>query len=390
MSFDFQLGHSCPHLTIEEEVLLGSDRMELRTRQPVASSSHIKITANDEVVIPQNGLFTRAQVTGSLSGPFRILKNEQRLTLSNRTQTVADVVLPVGPRIDTSRVAEVLDAAVRNAGVPIYVENVNGYLRVTDFSEDGLRSQVRVGGAAASAVGFIHQVRSRGRQVYPSWNFAEMEVLHTSRNLTFRYVSARFPKFDQPVRGNPVFKVTYTTMQQQCRRCQGFGIENDYRIAADREPLLVENEDLLNQGVLKILSTIKGSNPYHPEYGTLLLTRIGTKALGSGITSINEDVVNALVIFQRLQTLQGQYQNVAPRERLASLISVNTTPSEIDPTVFEVEIVAANAANVPVVINTVYAAPGTAALAGSNGLSLGLEGLGLDPRTRYLPGTAVK
>lgn len=390
MSFDFQLGHSCPHLTIEEEVLLGSDRMELRTRQPVASSSRIRITANDEVSIPQTGLYTRAQVTGSLSGPFRIVKNEQTLTLSNRTQTVTSIVLPVGARVETDRLVEVIDAAVRNAGATIHVENVNGYLRVTDFSDEGLRSQMRVSGLAAKAVGFINQVRSRGRQVYPGWGFAEMEVLQTSRDLTFRYVSARFPKFNEPVRGNPVFKVTYTTMQQQCRRCQGFAIENDYRIAASGEPLLVESEDLLNQGVLKILSTIKGSNPFHPEYGTLLLTRIGMKAVGAGVATINEDVVTALTIFQRLQTLQGQYQEVTPRERLASLISVNTTPSEVDPTVFEVDIVAANAANVPVVINTVYAAPGTAALAGSNGMSLGLDGLGLDPRTRYLPGTAVK
>lgn len=166
MSFDFQLGHSCPHLTIEEEVLLGSDRMELRTRQPVASSSRIRITANDEVTIPQAGLYTRAQVTGSLSGPFRIVKNEQTLTLSNRTQTISNVVLPVGSRVETDRVVEVLDAAVRNGGATIHVENVNGFLRVTDFSDEGLRSQVRVGGPAMRSVGFINQVRSRGRQVY--------------------------------------------------------------------------------------------------------------------------------------------------------------------------------------------------------------------------------
>ena len=57
---------------------------------------------------------------------------------------------------------------------------------------------------------------------------------------------------------------------------------------------------------------------------------------------------------------------------------------------FEVVVVAANASNVPVVISTVFAAPGTAALAGTNGLSLGLEGFGLDPRTRAIPGVAVR
>lgn len=389
MTIDFQLAHNCPHLTVEEEVVLGSDRRQLRTRQPVASSNRIRITANDDVSIPREGLYTRAQVTGSGSGPFRILKNEETITVSNRTQTVVDILLPVGSRVTTDRVVALLDAAIRNSGARILAENVNGYLRLTDFSEEGLTSQVRVSGKASGAIGFTGQTRARGRQVYPAWEYAEQTVVNTSSNVAVRYVSARYPKFVQAVRGNPVFKVSYTTYQQHCRRCQGFGIENDYRIAASGDPLMVQNEDLLNQGVLKILSTVKGSNPFHPEYGTQLLTRIGTKALGAGATTINEDVVVALSIFQRLQTAQGRYQEVTPRERLASLISVNTSPSDLDPTVFEVTIVAANAANVPVVITTVFAAPGTAALAGSNGLSLGLEGFGLDPRTRAIPGIAV-
>jgi phage baseplate assembly protein W len=390
MSIDFQLAHNCPHLTIEEEVVLGSDRRDLRTRQPVASSSRIRITANDDVSIPREGLYTRAQVTGSGSGPFRILKNEETITVANRTQTVEDIVLPVGSRVTADRVVGLMDAAIRNSGVRILVENVNGFLRLTDYSEDGLTSQIKITGSAAAALGFVGQIRARGRQVYPGWDYAERTVVNTTTSAAVRYVSSRYPRFLAPVRGNPVFKVSYTTYQQHCRRCQGFGIENDYRIGASGEPSMIQNEDLLNQGVLKILSTVKGSNPFHPEYGTQLLTRIGTKALGSGATTINEDVVVALNIFQRLQKLQGQYQEVTPRERLASLISVNTTPSEIDPTVFEVQIVAANAANVPVVITTVFAAPGTAALAGSNGLSLGLEGFGLDPRTRAIPGIAVK
>jgi phage baseplate assembly protein W len=390
MTIDFQLAHGCPHLTIEEEVALGSDRRELRTRQPVASSSRIRITANDEVSIPREGLFTRAQVTGSGSGPFRILKNEETFTVANRTQTVADIVLPIGSRITADRVVALLDAAIRNAGARILAENVNGFIRLTDYSEEGLTSQIRVSGSVATALGFVGQIRSRGRQVYPAWEYAERTVVNTTTSVAVRYVASRFPKFVQPVRGNPVFKVSYTTYQQHCRRCQGFGIENDYRVAASGEPMMVQNEDLLNQGVLKILSTIKGSNSFHPEYGTQLLTRIGNKALGAGATTINEDVVVALNIFQRYQTIAGRYQEITPRERLASLISVNTSPSDFDPTVFEVQIVAANAANVPVVITTVFAAPGTAALAGSNGLSLGLEGFGLDPRTRAIPGIAVK
>lgn len=389
MSFDFQLAHACPHLTVEEEVLLGTDRRSLQTRQPVASSSFVRITVNDQLTVPRDGLLSRAQLSGSMSGPFRIVQNENTITIQNRTQSVQNVVLPVGPRITTDQVVSVINAAFLNGQVSIVPQNVNGYLRLTDLSDQGTKSQVRVSGPAIAQVGFVHQVRARGKTVYPSWNFAEAPTISMTPGLSsVRNVSARYPRFTQPVKGNPVFKVSYTTYQQYCRRCQAFGIENDYLIAADGAPFTVINEDLLNQDVLKILSTIKGSNPFHPEYGTTLLTRIGAKALGSSAASINEDVVTALTVFQRLQEAAGQLQEITARQRLANVIAINTFPSEFDPTVFEVQVIAANASNVPVVISTVYAAPGTAALAGTNGLSLGLSGFGLDPRTGTIPGIA--
>lgn len=389
MSFDFQLGHACPHLTVEEEVILGADRRELVTRQPVASSNHIRITVNDQLTVPQGGLLSRAQLSGSVSGPFRIIQNENTITIQNRTQGVQEVELPVGTRVTTDRVVEILTAALRTGQVSIIPQNINGYLRLTDLSDTGRKSQMRVSGDAVDQVGFVDQIRERGRIVYPSWVFAERPTITVTPGLaSVRQVPARYPKFTQPVKNNPVFKVSYTTYQQYCRRCQGFGIENDYLIAADGSPFQIVNEDLLNQDVLKVLSTIKGSNAFHPEYGTLLLTRIGTKAVGSGVAAINEDVITSLTVFQRLQEAAGRYQEVTARQRLANIIAINTFPSEFDPTVFEVQVIAANASNVPVVVSTVFAAPGTAALAGTNGLSLGLSGFGLDPRTGTIPGVA--
>lgn len=387
MSFDFQLAHGCPHLTIEEEVVLGADRRELLTRQPVASSSRIRITANDDVTIPPQGLLSQATLSGSMSGPFRIIKNENTLTVSNRTQSLEDFSLPIGSRVETSRIVNLLNAAFRNNNIDIEAVSFKGSLGLIDRSDRGLHSQIKVSGPAKGAVGFVSQTRSRGRKVYPSWEFAERPSLTVQAGLSkVRQISARFPKFTEPVKGNPVFKVTYTTYQEYCRRCQSFGIENDWRLQADGSPRQIENEDLLNQDALKILSTIKGSNPFHPEYGTTLLTRIGTKAINTTASSINEDVTNALSVFQRLQGFAGKYQEISSRQRLASVLSINTTPSDFDPTIFEVTIVAANAANVPVVISTVFAAPGTVALAGTNGLSLGLEGFGVNPTTRSLPG----
>lgn len=387
MTFDFQLAHVCPHLTIEEEVLLGSDRRELQTRQPVASN-RVRITANDDVTIPQSGLFTSASITGALSGPFNIIKNENTVTLSNRTQNI-DIELPVGTRVSANRLVDVIGAAFRDANISMVVGSRNGYLVFQDFLDSDLRSRIRVDGDARDSLGFANQYRSRGRKVYPAWVFAERESLHINPGLgSVRQIATRYPKFVEPVHNDPVFKVSYTTYQQYCLRCQSFGIENDYQIAASGAPITIQNEDLLNQDVLKILSTVRSSNPFHPDYGTTLLTRIGTKAVGSGVASINEDVITALDILQRLQDAAGQLQEITARQRLATVSSINTFPSDLDPTIFEVQIVASNAANVPVTITTVFAAPGTAALAGTNGLSLGLEGFGLNPRTGTIPGIA--
>lgn len=389
MSYDIQLAHVCPHLTIEEEVPLGSDRRSLPTVQPVGVSDAVVIRANG-VVIPREGLFSFAELFSGFSGPFNIVKFENTVTVSNRTQS-ATLRLPVGSRVPTSRVVEVLNASFRNNEVQILAESRNGVLRLQDLLERGPASQVKVTGAGAPLLGFQDQIRARGRRVYPGYDLAERPDLITLAGLTgVKSVTTRFPRFRQYIRGNPVFTVTYRTFQNKCRRCLSTGIENDYRLTSSGDPLLVRNEDKLNQDVLKILTTIRESNPFVPEYGSLIPTRIGLKALPSSQTLINEDAVSALRVFQRIQFLQSQLQEVTPRERLNTIVSVNTVVASTDPTVFRTNVVCTNASSQPVVISTVFAAPGTAALAGSNGLSLGLDGLGLDPRTRTLPGIAVR
>jgi hypothetical protein len=103
MSKDIQLAHRCPHLTVEERVFLHTDRRSLPTRQPVGADSSVRILANNDIVIPRYGLFSQAQLFGSLSGPFRILRNEETLTIQTGTAQV-NVVLPVGSRVETNAV----------------------------------------------------------------------------------------------------------------------------------------------------------------------------------------------------------------------------------------------------------------------------------------------
>jgi len=382
MSVDFQIAFPCPHLTIEERVALDEDRRSLLTRQPVMSGDFVRITANDDVDIPKEGLFASARVAGSFSGPFTIQKGRNRITIRNARGSVEDYALPVGIRVTADRVVELLYAAFRNAGLGILPVSRDGLLSFSDLDDVGPASLIDIRGDAAASLGFVNQIAAKGREVFPGWEMAEREdVINTVTINQFIQISTRYPQFVRPVKSNPVFKVTYATIQQRCRRCLSTGIENDYRFDNQGAALLLQNEDLLNQALLKILLTRRASNPFHTYYGSTLVDQIGQKALLGTSISINEDVLRTVETFKRLQTLQGQFQAITARERLAAVLSINVYPKRDDPTVFNVIITGTNASGQPVTLTTVYAAPGTAALVGSSGLSLGLEGFGLDPST---------
>lgn len=378
MTYDFQLGHTCPHLTVEEVVPLGADRQSLVTRQPVASSSRVRITANSSVDIPSSGLQSPAVMYGAVSGPFRIPSYARELILASRTESIT-AQLPVGTRITASEIVRVVSNEITSQKAFFSATSENGFLIFRDLKDRGPSSVLRVSGSAGAILGFADQVRTRGKMVFPAWGFGEQSL--DGPYFGPDVIRARYPKFTAPIRGNPVFKVTYTTYQQYCLRCQSYGIENDYRIGTDGNYLEVRDDDKLNQDALKILLTVRGSNPYFPEYGSTLLTRIGIKAVGAGVTTITEDVTRALTTLQRIQQVTGRYLDLTPKETLQSILSVATTPSPTDPTVFEVRIIASNASSEPILLRTVYAAPGSIALVGTNGKSLGLTERGLSGLT---------
>lgn len=389
MTYDFRIGHVCPHLTVEEEVPLGEDRRSLITRQPVASANYIRITANNSIDLPASGTQSQAMITGRTSAPFSIPAYAKTLVLLNRTSSVS-IDLPTGTRVSSEDVIRVIKTKLQQQQAKFSVSERNGYLVFEDTLDRGPSSILQVAGDAATRLGFDLQVRARGRTVFPGWEMAEQQVLNPYANSDLPAIlTARYPRFKGVVRSNPVFKVTYTTYRHFCLRCVSYGTENDYRTGQDGEYLTVRDDDKLNQDGIKILTTIRGSNPYHPEYGSNLLTRIGIKALGTGTTLITEDVTRALTILQRIQGITGKYQDLTPKETLQSILSVVTTPSTIDPTIFAVDIVISNASSEPITINTVFSAPQAAALAGTNGLSFGLTERGINPNLRSIPGVLL-
>jgi len=258
----------------------------------------------------------------------------------------------------------------------VIVTDENSSLSLVERAEAGPSSFIRVSGGGSEALGF-RQVGARGAQVYPGWGLeSRLDVYPSIRNGA-PALPIRYPKFTAPLRGNPTVKVSYVSSPERCPRCGGTFVENDWRFDPRGEVITIQDEDLLYQACLKAVLTVRGSNPFHPGYGSTVSSRIGSKALGASAALVREDVQRALQQVRSLQKRQRQYQPVTNRELLFSIQSVDVRTSEFDPTVFFLEVTVRNGSQKPVSLSTVFSVPGAVALAGAAGKPLGLETTGL-------------
>ena len=380
MSIEIQSGFPCPHLVVEEPVVLGADRRSLQTRAPVANVPSVRVLINDQTYVPPGGLYSQALLQAR-SGPYRIERctgvlgsdaNEITVASSQGTVTLS---LPTGKRIKTADLERALKLTALNDIVTITTRN--NAIAFGDAAKTGAQSFVRVSGKGADALGFS-QKGARGRELYPGWRLiARRDVFPSTTPRGLIPVPARYPQFVKPLSGNPDIKVTYAAMPERCPRCEASYVENDYRFNLDGDVVTIENENLLYQACLKALLTRKGSNPYHPGYGSSLMSRIGSKQVRATATALREDVVNCLSRVQSLQDGQRKFQQVKDRERLYRINDVSVRPSADDITTYFVDVSVTNGTGKPVQLSIVYSAPGAIALAGSNGQVLGLETTGL-------------
>lgn len=376
VSRDVQLGWNCPHLTLEERITLGNDRRSLVTAQPVASSNILGILADYDVQIPRTGLYSQAKLISFQAGPYTLIENETDLSVVTSAESFS-LNLDATKFYTADEIALLINRA--STTKKTVAGSDKGRLTITDTARVGSSSIVQVFGLSLPKLGFSKQSGAQGKMLYPPWE------LYTPPN----EITSRYPRFTQPLAYNPILAVSYVTSQQRCLRCRGTGVENDYRFSATASQtaagtvpagsiITIANEDLLYQEALKIVLTNRGSNPFHPSYGSSVLSRIGSKTLAATAAAINQDVRRALLLLQESQAQQAQYQSVTARERLYAIQSVNTTPDQYDPTVFYVDVTVQNASTAPVTLNIVYATSGVTSRNGK--LILGNQAFGGVPR----------
>jgi hypothetical protein len=321
-------------------------------------------------VSPSLGIQSPASLTSGKAEPYLVTPGLADFLIRTQNRSLP-LTLPTGYQSAQSLAALINTAITNPMERPFLVASVtNGVLNFTENLSFGPTSQVHVSGNAIDGLGFLDQIGAVGQVVLPPFNL--FSLIHQAEDGVFE--DGYFIRFDRPVRPNYYFGITYQVFWNQCLRCRGTEVENDYRFNVDGTPFIIRDDNLLYQSCLKILLTELKSNIYYPWYGTNLMGLIGSKSNAASAVNIRQSIQQALSTFQNLQNQQSKYQRISPKERLYSVDNIGVRQSPSDPTVFLVDVTVRNYAFTAVNITIVYTAPGAYALPGTNRLSLGSFG----------------
>lgn len=359
MSYDRQIDQQCPHVVLEEMLLVLEDLRTVRPMRPVSSIDSVRVRLNGALEVPSSGVHVAAQVRGLKRGPYSIQASNNKLALSVCGEAIQEVTLPSVSRIAADKLSDMLNKSVK--GVTFYA--VNDYL---GFRSNLLGRDATIFISDATTLGptlGIHTNREyRGVMAAPGWTLIRDRYTLDDR-------PARLIIFDEPLKaGINHVELDYATVKQECRRCGGVGFENDWRYSRDGNVVTVQEEALFIQEGLKIFYTAQGSNPFHPWYGTQLFDRISTKIASTGLvqTLITSDIQQAFRRWQNLkmqqETIVGQF--VSDREYPFRLSSINVQQSQYDPTVLFLDIRAETRSGQPVVLERGVQLPASSALIG--------------------------
>lgn len=335
MSYDRQLSQVCPHLVVEEYLLMRGNLQVASPLRPIASINSVVVRVNGVTQVPSTGINIPAQTIGSIRGPFTITGTNNTIKFRVGTEVWQSVSIPGGSRLSATQVA--LQLSTR----------VSGLTFTATGNQVGFQSNLQGPSATvfidtvsplATILGIKTNRQYRGKMVFPGWSLVSNGSTITPSKLIV---------FDSPLRADLNYlEVSYTTTRNECRRCGGLGVENDWRYGVTGDVTTVQDEILLIQEVQKIIYTILGTNPFHTWYGTSIIETIGSKITIGGVlqNKITSDIYTA---FNRWQSIKKQQEEklgqfVSDEEYPFQLRKVTLEQSQQDPTVIFVTITIVN------------------------------------------------
>jgi len=344
MSFDLQIDQTCPHAVFEEALFVASDRLTVRPLRPISSAQSVQVYLNNAIQVPSQGVFLPAKSQGTRRGPFTVVQGvNDTLQLTVNQGAVQTVVLPASRGIQASRVAAILNQQFQGVGFSVVNDRLAFFSRETGPAQSIFLKDTST---AATLFGFTANHEYRGKMNVPGWTLVSDPTTLADR-------PTRLIVFDEPLRsGSSFVEISYVTLREECRRCGGSGVENDWRYDLNGKLIEIRDEGLLIQELQKNFYTIQGSNQFHTWYGTGLIEAIGKKMTAGGFTQnlIVSDIYQA---FNRWQSVKRQQEDdvgqfVSDREYPFRLLSVNLQQSTQDPTVVFVNATVQNRSNDPI------------------------------------------
>jgi len=363
MSFDRALDQLCPHAVSEEALFVAFDRMTVRPLRPISSAASVQVLLNNAISVPYQGVYLPAKSSGTRRGPFTVTAGvNDTLQLTVNQGAVQTVVLPASRNTPATRVAAALNQQFQGVVFSVVNDRLAFHSRETGPAESIF---LKGTSTAASLFGFTANHEYRGQQSVPGWTLVSDPTTLDDR-------PARLIVFDEPMRGGSDFvEISYVTLREECRRCGGTGVENDWRYDINGKLIEIRDEGLLIQELQKDFYTIRGSNPFHSWYGTGLIEAIGKKVTAGGFAQnlIVSDIYQA---FNRWQSIKRQQEDdvgqiVTDREFPFRLLSVNLQQSNQDPTVIFVTATVQNRSNEPIQLTRGLKLPQSLELVGSTG-----------------------
>ena len=347
MSFDRKIDQVCTHRVVEEALFLEGDRQTIRPLRPIAAVVSTEVRVNGAITVPSVGVQASAEVVTGKAGPYTITQGvNDRLILSIDGGPDQIILAQDGKKIPTKDVVRNLNSSISEGTF----EELNGKIRLRTGSA-GKRSllHIKSGSTLASVLGLVQDRVFRGIKSIPGWS-----IVRDPSTLDDR--PTRLVVFDQPLKGfSDYIELNYTTIRQECRRCGGLGVENDWIYGRQGNTIEVRDEALLLQEILKIMFTLRGSNPFATWYGTLLTDTIGRKLSAGGLIQnlISSEITTA---FSRWQSIKKQQEEavgqfVSDREFPFQLLSVSVEQSTQDPTVIFVNATVQNRSGQPLDIS---------------------------------------
>ena len=363
MSFDRKIDQVCPHMVVNEGLFVNADRRTVRPVRPIASIASTSMRLNGEVEVPAIGVQLPARVVAPVKGRYYIQTGVNDRLIVRTAHDAADQVItaPTGRDITTQGLADSLNQSIQGA---IFSVTRSGRLRLqTAQVGKGAELVFRTGSTLTTTLGLPVERFYRGQQTVPGWS-----IIHDPTSIQDR--PHRLILFDETLHsGSDFVEINYATIRQECRRCNGLGIENDWRYGRKGDTVEVRDEALLIQELLKITYTIQGTNTFHRWYGTNLLSVIARKIADRGLLQsfVVRDIHEAFRRWQGIKKQQeeevGQY--VSDEEFPYRLLSVTLQQSDKDPTIMFVNAEVQNRSAKPLYIERGVRVPEPIDLLGS-------------------------